>query len=190
MAALPGVSLSSVSTQLRVGSFLRPLPAVRRDVARFAMTMLGLAMQVEPAWLDRPPRCETAFGEVPVLLIERCQALERLAAHPEGRGGDDGRLMQAALMLDEHLRVSAGPQAPRAAAHDRSDAPSARTATAPRARSRARSMLAQPRLGCRTCQTNTHNRGLCNPIIRTINQLPFGLYGCCRRTAIRQIGPS
>lgn len=105
VAALPGVSLASVRAQLGVGAFLRPLPIARSEVARFAMTILGLAMQVEPAWLDRPPRCETAFGEVPVLLIERCQALERLAANPEGRGGDDARLMQAALMLDEHLRV-------------------------------------------------------------------------------------
>jgi len=99
------VTFADAAPQLRVGSFVRSLPPLPTGVARFTMTLLGLAMQVDPSWLDRPPVCETAFGELPVLMVERCQALEDLVAHTDGRSGDDGRLVQAAQLLDPHLRV-------------------------------------------------------------------------------------
>jgi hypothetical protein len=50
-----------------------------------------------------PPRVETAYGEIPFLLLQRCTFLEELHSHPDGRGGKDEKLLLAAVALEQQL---------------------------------------------------------------------------------------
>ena len=92
--------------RLRVGSFVKPLPA--KDAGTFAATLLNLAMRTDVGWIDQPPRLETPFGDLPTSETDRCALYDQLADHPDGRGGDDGRLMRLGIQLEPAMQAIEG----------------------------------------------------------------------------------
>lgn len=95
---------SELEARVRVGPFLRPLPHTPGALINLALPLMGVALQIEPRWLDGPPVIETALGEIPVRKLVRCPWLEEL--HAEARPGDRTEaLMIAAAMLEEHCVV-------------------------------------------------------------------------------------
>jgi hypothetical protein len=98
-------SYQAIAARIELGSFSKPLPADGAAASRLIHSMLDMAMQADASALDRMPRVLTAFGEMPVRLLDRCRLLESLAADPEGRNGDNRRLLLSAVVLHAHLEL-------------------------------------------------------------------------------------
>lgn len=98
-------SYETIAPRLELGSFSKPLPAEGAAAGSLIRSMLDLAMQADASALDRRPRVVTAFGEMPVVLLDRCRLLESLAADPDGRNGENRRLLLSAVVLHAHLEL-------------------------------------------------------------------------------------
>lgn len=96
---------ATIAPELRVGAFLQPLPPTHEGTVRLARAMMSLAAEVSLALLDGPPVLETAFGRIPVLMIDRCKLLGQLARlAPDAEGGKARQRLKAGEVLNDLLK--------------------------------------------------------------------------------------
>ena len=101
---LPPLREADLDARLRVGGFEKPLPGALAPSVMLARTMMDLAISADATFLDSAPYVETRFGSVPTGVVEWIRTVNSLAGHPENRAGADGRLLQAALLVEARTR--------------------------------------------------------------------------------------
>src|SRR5688500_2892319 len=100
------VSDTTVNAQLRIGSFVRPLPADVTRTIEVTAALTELALEFDPRLLDQMPIVETSLGRIPVPYMLRCEFLAAKAKEAEDPSKTQVKeLLRAAGSLEDRLRV-------------------------------------------------------------------------------------